>query len=262
VSNQSMTDDEAAPQADTAAESASQTNTAEPSRESLDSLRGQAADPGLREDAALSLLKRSDLPGEVLEQIAKHGALAKSRKVRLALVTHPMTPRPVSLPIVRHLYTFDLMRVALTPVVPADVKVAADEALLGRMEKIALGEKLSLAKRASGRVAGVLLNDPDLRVIDAALENPHLTETAVVKSLTRREATENLVREVCRHPKWSLRQDIRIALLQNGKTPLSKALEFARSMRLEQAREILESSQLSEEARFSLVEQLGGAARD
>ena len=83
------------------------------------------ADPALTEDAALALLKRADLPPEVFEQLSKNGTLAKSRKVKLALVTHGKTPRHVSLPMVRHLYTFDLMKVALTPAVPADVKIAA-----------------------------------------------------------------------------------------------------------------------------------------
>src|SRR5215475_5671726 len=85
-----------------------------------------AADAPLNEDLALTLLKRTDLPGEVLERLSKNASAMKSRKVKLALVEHPKTPRRVSLPMVRHLFTFDLMHVALTPVVPADVKAAAD----------------------------------------------------------------------------------------------------------------------------------------
>jgi len=33
----------------------------------------------------------------------------KSRKVKLALVQHPNTPRHVSIPMLRHLLTFELM---------------------------------------------------------------------------------------------------------------------------------------------------------
>lgn len=229
--------------------------------DSVESKNAHAVDP-LTEDAALALMKRRDLRGEILEQISKQGTLAKSRKVKLALATHPMTPRHVSLPIVRHLYTFDLMKVALTPVVPADVKVAADEALMVRLEKLTRGEKLSLAKRASGRVAGALLNDPDPRVIDAALKNPRLTEAAVLKALTLREVTAELVHKVCGHPKWSLRHEVRAALLQNGHTPLSKALEFARGMPVEQARLVIERSEHSEHAKHSLLEELGHDSRD
>src|SRR5450755_327259 len=90
-------------------------------------LEAAASDPALTEDLALQLLKRNDLPAEILERVSKNGVVAKSRKVKLALVRHPRTPRRVSMPMLRHLFTFDLMQVALAPVVPADVKLAAEE---------------------------------------------------------------------------------------------------------------------------------------
>src|SRR5208282_5079974 len=71
-----------------------------------------AADPALTGDFALALLKRPDLPAEVLEQLAKNVNALKSRKVKIALVSHPHTPRHVSVPLARQFYTFDLVKVA------------------------------------------------------------------------------------------------------------------------------------------------------
>ena len=145
-----------------------------------------ASDPALTEDLALVLLKQSDLPTQALDRLSRNRSVMKSRKVRLALVEHPRTPRHISVPMVRHLFTFDLMRVALTPVVPADIKMSAEESLINRLERLSQGERLSLGHRASGRVAAVLLLDPEPRVIHAALENSRLTESAVIKALMRR----------------------------------------------------------------------------
>src|ERR1035437_4144396 len=92
-----------------------------------------AADPTLTEDLALALLKRADLPPEVLEQLAKNASALKSRKVKIALASHPHTPRHVSVPLARQFYTFDLMKVALSPRVPADVKVAVDHVLISQI---------------------------------------------------------------------------------------------------------------------------------
>ena len=153
-----------------------------------------ASDPALTEDLALVLLKQSDLPTQVLDRLSRNSGVMKSRKVKLALVEHPRTPRHISVPMVRHLFTFDLMRVALTPVVPADIKMAAEESLINRLERLSQGERLSLAHRASGRVAAVLLLDPEPRVIHAALENSRLTESAVIKALMRRDAPERIRR--------------------------------------------------------------------
>jgi len=100
---------------------------------SKDVLNAVVTDPSLTLDLALALLKRRDLPAQVVEQLGKNGTLMKSRKLKLAMVEHPRTPRHLSLPMVRHLFTFDLMKVALTPGAPADIRIAADEALANRL---------------------------------------------------------------------------------------------------------------------------------
>ncbi len=224
-----------------------------------------ASDPALTEDLALVLVKQSDLPTHVLDRLSRNGGVMKSRKVKLALVEHPRTPRHISIPLVRHLFTFDLMQVALTPVVAADIKMAAEESLINRLERLSQGERLSLAHRASGRVAAILLLDPESRVIQAALENSRLTESAVIKALMRRDAPEAFVRAVCHHSKWSPRREIRIALLRSGKTPLSRALEFSRSLPSPLVREILHGSHLPEATKKGLLkdvaERSGGSEK-
>jgi hypothetical protein len=218
-------------------------------------------DASLSEDAALSLLKRADLAPEILEQISKLGELLKYRKVKLALVEHPKTPRHVSLPLIRQLYTFDLMQVALTPAVPADVKRAADETLAHRLETLASGERLTLAHRGSGRIAEALLADADVRVMQAALHNAHLTEASIVRGLTRPDSHTAFVDAVAHHPQWSLRREVRVALLRNEKTPMARAVEFARGLQPTVLREILQTSRLPanvKEYLFAEIAERGG----
>jgi hypothetical protein len=224
-------------------------------------LTAAATDPALTEDLALVLLKRSDLPAQALDRLSKNGSLMKSRKVKVAVVEHPRTPRHVSIPMVRHLFTFDLMQVALTPVVPSDIKRAAEESLINRLERLPQGERLSLAHRASGRIAVELLLDPEPRVIQAALENFRLMEAAVIRTLTRRDAPAALVAAVCQNPKWSQRREIRIVLLRNEGTPAECAQEYARSLPANFVREILDDSSLPavlKKRLLSDVEERGG----
>ncbi len=239
------------------AESPSDISLPEASRStSPDVLAAAASDPGLTEDLALTLLRRTDLPAEVLVRLSKNGGVMKQRRVKLALVEHPKTPRHVSIPLVRHLFTFDVMQVALTPAVPADIKRVAEEALINRLDTIASGERLSLAKRASGRVAAELLLDPEPRVMGAALENSRLTEASVIKALMRRDAPAAFVEAVCDHAKWSLRREIRVALLRNEKIPLARAVEFARSMPPALVREVLQSSRLPANTKSLLMKEV------
>jgi hypothetical protein len=209
----------------------------------------------LNEDSALALLKQPDLSPEIIEKLSKNSGVMKSRKVKLALAGHLKTPRHISLPMVRHFFTFDLMQLALTPVVPADVKKAAEDALINRLEMISSGERLTLARRASGRVAGELLLDAETRVMQAAMENSRLTEAPVIKAILRWDASAALVQAACHHAKWSLRREIRVALLRSQHTPMARAIEFARGMPAPLLREILQSSRLPVEIRTYLLHQ-------
>jgi hypothetical protein len=220
------------------------------------------SDPALTEDLALALLKHPDLPAQALDKLSKNGGLMKSRKVKLALVEHPRTPRHVSVPMVKHFFTFDLMQVALTPVVPADIKMAAEESLINRLERLSQGERLSLAHRASGPVAAALLLDPETRVVHAALENARVTESAVIRALMRHDAPAAFVSAVCHHSKWSPRREIRMALLRNEKTPLARAVEFARSLPAALVREILHSSRLPAATKSNLLKDVSGRGQD
>ena len=212
-----------------------------------------SADPAPNEDSALALLQRADLPPAVIEKLSKSSVTSKSRKVRMAMVRHPKAPRYVSLALMRKLFTFDLMQVALTPAVAGDLKIAAEEALINRLETISAGEKLSLARRASGRVAGELLLDSEPRIIAAALQNPRLTEALVAKAVSGNEASPALAQAVCTHVNWSLRREVRIALLRSGHTPLEHAIDFAKSLPNDVVKEILQNSRLPETLKSCLT---------
>jgi len=213
-------------------------------------------DSALTEDLALALLKRTDLLAEDVERLARNAALVKSRKVRLALAAHPHTPRRIALRLIRELYTFDLMHFALTPAVAADLKRAADELLIARLASISLGERISLARRCSVLVAAALLHDKEARVWQTAMENARLTEAAVAKALQRPGATPGFVEAVCHHAKWSVRPEIRLALLRNPHTPLARALEFARRLPPAQLRDVLHASRLPEKIKAYLRKDL------
>jgi hypothetical protein len=207
----------------------------------LDQPSGVAA---LSEDLALAQLKDPDLSPEAVEQIGRNAATMKSRKVRLAMAAHRHAPRRVALRVIRGLYTFELMQFAMTPTAPADLKHVADELLLGRLRSITLGERISLARRSSAAVAGGLLLDKESRVWQTALENPRLTEAGVVRALAK--AARVLVEAVCHHSKWSVRIEVRLALLRSSYTPLAKAIEFARRIPPRQLQDILHASKLPE----------------
>ena len=210
----------------------------------------------LNEDLVLALLDRHDLPPETLERLSQDAAALKSRKVSVALAAHPRVPRHLALRLIRRFHTFDLMRFALLPAVATDLKRAADNQLVARLASVTLGERLTLARRGSQAVSAELLLDKESRVAQTALENARLTEPAVIKAIMRPNARPALVETICHHSKWSIRREIRIALLRSPYTPLARALEFARNLPPPMLRDILHVSQLPEKIKTYLRDDL------
>jgi hypothetical protein len=219
-------------------------------------VRAAAMDRRLNEDLALTLLTRRDLQGAALEELSRNMTVMKHRKVIVGLVCHPRTPRYVSLPIARRLYTFELMKIAILPPGPADVKIMAEEAIIGRLGTISSGERIALAKQGSTRIAAALLTDPEARVSDAALLNSRLTEPNVVKALGKKDVPVHLVHSVCRHHKWSLRKEVQIALLKNEHTPLSRAAYFAGTLSTVALRDVLANARLSDSVKEYVEEEI------
>jgi len=179
------------------------------------------------EDQALAFLQRRDLTAEMLTTLARNPEALKSRKVLLALIAHPRTPRHISLGLLRRVFLFDLMQVALTPAVAADIKRAAEDQILLRVEALSTGEKTTLAKRAPSRVCAALLQDNDDRVVTPALDNAHLTEALVIQAIMNPRAPAVLFERVSEHRNWCLHPAVQLVLLRSEHTPIAKAKQFA-----------------------------------
>jgi hypothetical protein len=145
------------------------------------------------------------------------------------------------------------MQVALQPVVPPDVKRAAEEVLISKLTSITSGERFTLAKQSSGRVAAALLLDKEDRILQAALANPQMTEIFIVKLLKAETGTERLAPAVSRHQKWSFRNDVKAALLGNKNTPPARMIQLAAELPVNLIKDVLRNGRLSPQAKNSLL---------
>lgn len=225
-------------------------------------LSALARNPNLRERELLRLLQRKDLPREALQAIAAHKETARNYPLQLALARHPRTPRFVSLPLLKSLYLFDLVRVSQTPGVPADVRVAAEEQVLRKVDTLPRGEKITLARRASGRVAAGLLVSSDQELIAAALENPFLSEANLMRVLTMENLPRLAVECIARDRKWSCRYHLRLALIRHPLAPPARILEFLPDLAVNDLREICLDRRMPEQVREYILAHCDRRARN
>src|SRR5438477_1935488 len=205
---------------------------------SADVLLALLDNPALDEPQVCLLLERKDLPAEVLEEVGKRKPLLKSYRVKKLLCFHPRGPRLVTVRLIRDLYPMDLVQLALSPAVPAELKRNAEEQLLARLPQIPLGQKITLARRGPARVAGALLTEGHPQVLTVVLDNPYLTEAQILKTLSREKLPAGVVPAIIRHRKWSISYNIRIALLRQPSAPLSAILSYLPHLTVSDLREL------------------------
>ena len=205
---------------------------------SADVLLALLDNPALDEPQLCLLLERKDLPGEILEEVGKRKPLLKSYRVKKALCFHPRGPRLATLRLIRDLYLMDLVQLALSPAVPAELKRNAEEQLLARLSQIPLGQKITLARRGPARVAGALLTEGHPQIVSVVLDNPYLTEAQILKTLSREKLPAPVVPAIIHHRKWSISYNIRIALVRQPSAPLATILSYLPQLIVSDLREL------------------------
>jgi hypothetical protein len=194
--------------------------------------------PSLEEPHVAALLGRLDVSANVLSAVSAQSKWVSREPVRLALARHPRTPKRVALSILRQLFLFDLARLSLLPSAPADIRRAAEEAILARVPHLPIGEKLALARRGPARVAGALLAEGHPQAIKLALDNAFLTESQVLKVLAKAGVPERSVAAIAQHRKWSRMYTVRVALVRNPGTPAARVMAILPDLTLRDLKDL------------------------
>jgi len=206
--------------------------------DSPEALRELVNDPALNDEQTLLLLARKDLPGELIEELSQRKSLLKSYAVKKALVLHPHAPRVVSLRLLRDLYLMDLVLLTLTPGALAELKRNAEAQLIARLPQLPLGQKITLARRGPGRVAGELLGGGHPQVLRIVLDNANLNEAHVLKALAKVKLEARVVEAVAQHPKWSSSYNVRLALVRQPAATLSTVLAYLPELTVSDLKEL------------------------
>ena len=218
--------------------------------------------PNFEEPHVMVMLERLDLPAPVLGAVAKEGKWASSEAVRLRLASHPRTPKRFALAAVRQLYLFDLVRLSLLPSAPADIRRVAEEVILTRIPHLAMGEKLTLARRGPSRVAGAILAEGHPQAVKLALANAFLNESQILKALAKPGLAERVVAAIAQHPKWSCLYNVRVALVRNAQTPAAAVADFLPQLTLADVKQIARLEGLAPHLKRHLREELLRRASD
>ncbi|MBZ5661255.1 MAG: hypothetical protein LAO08_12680 [Acidobacteriia bacterium] len=223
-------------------------------------LRHLIENPSFDETHVCLLLERKDLPGSLIEEIAKRKTWRGIYRVRRSLAAHPHTPRLIAVRVLRDLHLMDLVRVSLLPASSGELRRLAEERVLVQLPQLPLGQRLMLARRGSARVAaGLILHGPE-NVARVALDNPFLNESQLLKTLSKQSLTARTVASVAKHEKWSKLINVRVVLLRHAHAPAGYASALASDLPRRDIEDLLGLTHLSAGIREELQQEL--ARRD
>ncbi len=112
-----------------------------------------------------------------------------------------------------------------------EAAMAPERPLRPRDRPLSLGERKSLARAVRRDVLVPLLRDPHPDVVAILLENSHLTEADVVTIAALRPSVPASLILVARHARWSVRYQVKRAIVLNPYTPTHVAVRLATTLR-------------------------------
>src|SRR5438105_2297257 len=182
------------------------------------------------EDEALAVLANPYITPAICQAIAQNQRLAAFYSVRLKLVMNKQTPLAHAVKFVHYLFWSDLVRISIDVKVPAPVRRAIDNILVNKIDKLTLGERITVAKRCSHALIKALLFDVDTKVFEALLVNQRVREDDLLLVASSDRASASQLQLLAGDRKWSYRYAIRKALVMNPRTPRSAAASLLSSL--------------------------------
>ncbi|MEQ9619254.1 MAG: hypothetical protein RIG61_08785 [Deltaproteobacteria bacterium] len=94
-----------------------------------------------------------------------------------------------------------------------------------------IGQKIKLAILGNREARTVLIKDPNRIVSKAVLKNPRLTDSEIVSISQSKIVSEDILREISDGRKWMRLYQVKLALVNNPKTPPHISVNLIRHLR-------------------------------
>jgi len=92
--------------------------------------------------------------------------------------------------------------------------------------KMAVPQKIRLAMLGNREARKLLIHDRNKVIATAVLRSPKLTDSEIHHFAQERSTPEDVILTICKRRTWLKKYHIKLALVTNPKTPLSKAIQF------------------------------------
>lgn len=217
---------------------------------------GALDNPELNDEHLSLLLRNPSVTPAILLRVGCDRRFGRANEVKRALVRHPKVPVSLARSVLPHLYWRDLAELADDPKVVPGVRHRAEEVLKKHVEAMALGEKVSLARRATRRVIATLIESDQAPVLHALLGNGRLVEADALSLASSAEIPREVLASIADHPAWGRRYEVRWSLVSNPRTPVAAALRLVATLSKEDLERLVRDQKVPRIVRVGADRQL------
>ncbi len=109
---------------------------------------------------------------------------------------------------------------------------AKKRSILFRLGEMTIAQKVALAQKGNKAIRSQLLKDRNKIVATAAIKNPGVNEAEVVAVAGNRAVCDDVIRIIASNREWTRNYQVKLALMNNPKTPIGIAMRFLSSIRV------------------------------
>ena len=207
-------------------------------------LEGALANPAIHPHHLILAFRNPRIAGPLILRISQNRAWLKDYDLKAAIVLHPKTPRAVAMNLVSFLWWRDLARVVDRAVLAPPLRRTAERILSIRLQELALGEKITLARVASRGVINALRQEREPMVIRALLQNPRLVEEDALAIASSRRTPPAVLQALAGDARWSSRPTLQKAIAKHPETPARIALNILRGLSTKDLKELAQAARV------------------
>ena len=115
------------------------------------------------------------------------------------------------------------------------------ESLYTQVQNMSISEKVKLASLGSKEARNLLIKEPNRLIIQAVINSPKLTDDEVVSFAGNKNLTKEVPLLIANKKEFTKSYMVKVALVNNPKTPLPSAIKFLSHMMDKDLRNIAKS---------------------
>lgn len=102
--------------------------------------------------------------------------------------------------------------------------------LFQQIRDMTVAQKIEFSRRAGKEARSILLRDPSKVVQMAVIQSPKITESEILMVARNRQVEDDVLRYIVSRKDWIKNYSIKVALVNNPKTPMAVALRLIPSL--------------------------------